>query len=78
MAHEPSEENRGLTRATTAPGRSSMMALVLVACCAIALIALLSPRWRDVREEPVGYVGASVAPGPIPSTERRPTQAPQH
>ena len=52
MAQEPSGE----TRPTAAPGRSSMMALVLVACIAIALIGLLSPRWRDVREEPVGYV----------------------
>ena len=53
------------------------MALVLVALCAIAFIALLSPRWRADREEPVRYGVVSVAPGPIPSTERRPTQATQ-
>lgn len=68
MAHDPGE--------TAPPNRSSMMALVIVACIAIALIALLSPRWRDVREEPVARVGESVAPGPVPSLDRRPAPQP--
>jgi hypothetical protein len=52
-----------------------MAPFVLTAVAAIALIAVLSPRFREVHKAPVVYAEA-IAPGPIPSTERRPSQAP--
>ena len=55
--------------------RRSTVLLVLTAVAAIALIAVLSPRFREVENAPVVYP-KSIAPGPIPSTERRPGQAP--
>ena len=51
-----------------------MAPFVLTAVAAIALVAVLSPRLREVPNEPVVYAEA-IAPGPVPSTERRPDAA---
>jgi len=53
----------------------SMVPFVLSAVAAIALIAVLSPRFREVHHAPAVYAEA-IAPGPIPSTERRLSQTP--
>jgi hypothetical protein len=50
-----------------------MAPFVLTAVAAMALV--LSPRFREAQEAPVVYAEV-IAPGPIPSTERRPSQAP--
>ena len=69
------DQDRNPNHSEADPDRRSMAPFVLTAVAAIALIAVLSPRFREVHKAPVVYAEA-IAPGPIPSTERRPSQAP--
>ena len=68
---DPRDRNGNPNRSDASSERGSTAAFVLTAVAAIALVAVLSPRLREVRNEPVVYAQA-IAPGPIPSTERRP------
>jgi hypothetical protein len=72
---DPRDQHRGPNRTDSTLQRRSMAPLVLAALAGIALIALLSPHTPEVRDEPISYVRETVAPGPIPSTERRPDAA---
>ena len=69
------DQDRNPTHSDADLGRRSMVPFVLTAVAAIALIAVLSPKFREVHNAPVVYAKA-IAPGPIPSTERRPSGAP--
>ena len=73
--HAHRDQDQSPTHSDADLDRRSMVPFVLTAVAAIALIAVLSPRFREVHNAPVGYAEA-VPPGPIPSTERRPSQAP--
>ena len=71
MAYEPCDHDGPQPRANADEGRSSTAPLVLTAIAALAMIAVLSPRFREAQNPHVVYTEA-IAPGPIPSTERRP------
>ena len=71
----PRDQDGNPNRSDANSGRGSMAPFVLTVVAAIALIAVLSPRVREVQNAPVVYAEA-IAPGPIPSTDRRPSQAP--
>ena len=68
--HHLRNQDGNPTRSDANSDRGSMTPLVLTAVAAIALIAVLSPRFREVHNAPAVYSEA-IAPGPIPSTERR-------
>jgi hypothetical protein len=72
--HAHRDQDRNPTHSDTDSDRRGMAPFVLTVA-AIALIAVLSPKFREVHHAPVVYAEA-IAPGPIPSTERRPRQAP--
>ena len=55
--------------------RPSMAPFWLTAAVVVTLIAMLSPRAREAQEV-TGVSVEAIAPGPIPSTERRPKPAP--
>ena len=69
--HHPRDQDGNRTRSDANSARGTTARFVLTAVAAIALVAVLSPRLREVRNEPVVYAEA-IALGPIPSTERRP------
>ena len=74
MANHPRDQDENTTRSDADSHRGAMAPFVLTAVAAIALVAVLSPRLREVPNERVVYAEA-IAPGPIPSTERRPDAA---
>lgn len=53
-------------------GVRSILPMVLVALAAFGLIAMLSPRTTDVKASR-SVIRETVAPGPVPVTDRRPT-----
>ena len=76
MTHpNPRDENGNPTSSDANSGRGTMAPFVLTVIAAIALIGVLSPRAREVHDGPVTYATEATAPGPIPSTERRPDAA---
>jgi hypothetical protein len=76
MIYQDQDQDHSRNRISGNSDRGSMLPPVLVAIAAIALITTLSPRSSDVRNEPVSYATQSIAPGPIPVTDRRPAPAP--
>lgn len=76
MIYQNQDRDRSPNRISGNSDRESMLPPLLVAIAAIALITTLSPRSSERRNEPVGYATQSVAPGPIPVTDRRPAPAP--
>jgi hypothetical protein len=73
--HAHRDQDRNPTHSDADSDRRSMVPFALTAVAAIVLIAVLSPRFREVHYAPIVYAEA-IAPGPIPSTERRPSLAP--
>jgi hypothetical protein len=71
MTDHSRDQDENTTRSGADSDRGTMAPFVLTAVAAIALVAVLSPRLREVPNERVVYAGA-IAPGPIPSIERRP------
>jgi hypothetical protein len=68
MSYDDSDRNREPSGTSTDSDRVSVVRLVLAALAALVLIAMLSPRTREVRDESIGVVRESIAPGPIPTT----------
>ena len=61
-------------------GRNNMLPLLVAAAIAVALIAMMYPRTTTERVNDTTNTGPSVqtvTPAPSPTTEPRPTQAPQ-
>ena len=61
-------------------GRNNMLPLLVAAAIAVALIAMMYPRMTTERVNDTNNTGPSVqtvTPAPSPTSEPRPTQAPQ-
>ena len=84
MTYEnPRDPRRNLddpVRRSTPFGRNNMLPLLVAAAIAVALIAMMYPRTTTERVNDTTNTGPSVqtvTPAPSPTTEPRPTQAPQ-
>ena len=67
-------------RRSTPFGRNNMLPLIVAAAIAVVLIAMMYPRTPAERVNDTNNAGPSVqtvTPTPGPTTEPRPTQAPQ-
>ena len=74
-SHDQRNQDANPSRSEADSVRGGMASFVITAVVTIALVVVLSPKLHELRNEPVVYAEA-IAPGPIPSTERRPTQSP--
>ena len=77
---DPRRSQNDPLRRSSPVGRNNMLPLIVAVAIAVALIAMMYPRTGTERVGDTNNAGPSVqtvTPAPSPTTEPRPTQAPQ-